>query len=308
MNYRHSYHAGNFADVFKHSILTLLIQKLSQKEKPFCYIDTHAGTGCYDLRSRETQKTKEYLSGIAKVITQEEYPSDLEKYFAIIKQLNAGTSDLHYYPGSPYFVSKLLRSQDRMILMELHKEDAQILKQNFSNNKQIIVHHYDGYLGLKAFLPPKEKRGLVLIDPPFEEKDEFTKIITGLKTALERWRNGIYAIWYPIKDQTAAADFLAQLQALSPNKILTSKISINIPKAFQDVARRKRKRAAEHTKTYVSSEPSLQQSHILKGEGYKQQDQNQFVSCGMAIVNPPWLLEEQLNKIVPWLQEKMLTI
>lgn len=266
MNYRHSYHAGNFADVFKHSILTLLLEKLCQKDKPFCYFDTHAGIGFYDLHSELTQKTQEYLSGIGKVLAQKNYPPEIETYLNIVKQLNANDHDkpVRYYPGSPYIAKSILRPQDRMILTELHKEDVKTLKKNFPNDKQIAIHNTDGYLGLKAFLPPKEKRGLVLIDPPFEAKDEFTKIINGMKIALKQWRNGIYAIWYPIKDRTTVNDFLSQLENISPNKILTSEITIG--------------------------EPS---------------ETNPFVSCGMAIINPPWQLDEKLNRIIPWLQKVM---
>jgi 23S rRNA (adenine2030-N6)-methyltransferase len=263
MNYRHSYHAGNFADVFKHSILVLLIQKLLQKEKPFCYFDSHAGIGYYDLYSAETQKTQEYISGIAKVLAQESYPPELTTYINIIKKLNLGDS-MQYYPGSPYIVRQMLRAQDRMVLMELHKDDVQMLKQNFFNDQQVAVHHCDGYLGLKAFLPPKENRGLVLIDPPFEEKDEFTKVIEGLKIALERWRNGIYAIWYPIKDRLSVNEFLTQINTIAPNEVLVSEITI------------------------------VEQSEL-----------SSLVSCGMAIINPPWQLDQKLKYVVPWMEKTM---
>jgi 23S rRNA (adenine2030-N6)-methyltransferase len=253
MNYRHSYHAGNFADVFKHSILVLLIEALLQKDKPFCYVDTHAGIGCYDLQAEESQKTQEYLSGIAKVLAAENYPPELETYINICSG--------NYYPGSPYIVRQMLRPQDRMILMELHKDDAEILKQNFHGDKQIAIHNIDGYLGLKAFLPPKENRGLVLIDPSYEEKDEFDKILNGLKIALKHWRNGIYAIWYPIKDPIAVENFLAQLEAICDKPIYSV---------------------------------SIRRGETMFSPGLN--------SCGMAIINPPWQLEEKLEKIISWLQ------
>lgn len=261
MNYRHSYHAGNFADVFKHSILVLIVQKLLAKNTPFCYLDTHAGIGCYDLTGNKPQKTKEYRSGITKIMAAKNPPSDLTAYIDLIKKLNTKEEGLRFYPGSPFVVHSMLRTQDRMVLLELHQEDAQILKQNFFKSNQVAIHHYDGYLGLKAFLPPKENRGLVLIDAPFEAKDEFTTIINGMKIALERWNNGIYAIWYPIKERNTVNEFTKELQKLSPKEILISEITVG--------------KATEKTP---------------------------FVSCGMAIVNPPWQLKQQLAQTIPWLK------
>jgi 23S rRNA (adenine2030-N6)-methyltransferase len=212
MNYRHVYHAGNFSDVFKHSILVLLLENLLRKEKPFCYVDTHAGLGVYNLQSPAAQKTLEYLSGISRVLNwaENDIPVEIAPYLAAIKKLN----NVNFYPGSPFIARSLLRPQDRMVLMELHPEDVLSLKNVFVNDKQVGVHHYDGYQGLKAFLPPHERRGLVLIDPAFEQKNEFDLVLLALENALLRWQTGIYAIWYPIKDLALVANFLHSLSKM----------------------------------------------------------------------------------------------
>lgn len=263
MNYRHIYHAGNFADVFKHSILTLLIQNLLRKDTPFCYLDTHAGIGVYNLLSILAQKTKEYELGIARILKCENHPAELDKYLAIVKKLNVNNMTISNYPGSPYIAYSLLRPIDRMILLELHHEDIFTLKEKFFNNKQVSVHHYDGYQGLKAFLPPKERRGLVLIDPPFEQPDEFEQIIAGLKVALTRWATGIYAIWYPIKDIKAVNQFKFNLHNLGIKNLLIKELII---------------------------------------EKYDTTS-NAFRGCGMAIINPPWQFDQLVTPIISWLQK-----
>ena len=155
MNYRHAYHAGSFSDVFKHLVLTALIQSLQRKETPFCYLDTHAGSGLYDLSSSIAQKTKEYEMGIEKLKNKKEAPLLIQDFLKIVDTLNSkGT---HYYPGSPYLAKQLLRPEDRMVLCELHSDDVLNLKKLFRNDAQISIHHQDGYLGLKAFLPPPER-------------------------------------------------------------------------------------------------------------------------------------------------------
>jgi 23S rRNA (adenine2030-N6)-methyltransferase len=270
MNYRHIYHAGNFADVFKHCILVLLLESLLRKEKPFCYIDTHAGLGVYDLQSEPAQKTLEYLHGISQVLNcaYANTPKEIIPYFAAIKKLNkpfenkelTGNS-IKFYPGSPFIAHSMLRSYDRMVLMELHQEDVLALKRIFVKNKQIAVHHYDGYHGLKAFLPPREKRGLVLIDPSFEQTNEFARVLSALECALSRWQNGIYAVWYPIKDITLVNNFLRILD----------KMGIQ----------------------YLTCEMTIGKQTLLK----------KFVGCGMVIVNPPWQIEKALEKTLPWLRK-----
>lgn len=211
MNYRHSYHAGNFADVLKHVVLIALVHSFFRKETGFCYLDTHSGTGCYDLLADTTQKTKEFELGVAKLFTAKNRPILMEDYLACVKKINDDAT-LRYYPGSPLIVKNVLRPQDRMVLSELHPEEYFRLKKNFAGDKQVAVHHQDAYQSLKAFLPPKERRGLILIDPPYEKPDEFSQITTSLQTALARFATGVYAIWYPIKNKKVTEHFLKTTQ------------------------------------------------------------------------------------------------
>jgi 23S rRNA (adenine2030-N6)-methyltransferase len=226
MNYRHSYHAGNFADVFKHLILTLVLGKLRVKDTPFCVLDTHAGIGHYDLRLEEAQKTGEYLRGIAPLY-EASLTALFQPYLKIVKAENFASPELRYYPGSPAISRALLREQDRLILAELHPDDAELLKQNFRGDGQVAVHHMNAYHAIKAFLPPKEKRGLVLIDPPFEKTDEFEQITRAIKLGYERFRQGIFAIWYPIKDRLPVQQFHNSLVALGIQKILVTELLIH---------------------------------------------------------------------------------
>jgi 23S rRNA (adenine2030-N6)-methyltransferase len=221
MNYRHIYHAGNFADVMKHCILISLVQAMQRKEKPFCYVDTHAGIGYYDLYA---QKQAEHSIGISKLVGTSQAPKPIMDYLELVKKLNADKT--RYYPGSPYLVRQMLRQQDRMVLCELHKQDAQALKNLFKQDPQVAVHQQDGYLGLKAFLPPQEKRGLILIDPPFEQADEFKQLLVNLTTGLARFAQGVYCLWYPLKDLHSVQRFKRQLQSLTVQNILCAELAI----------------------------------------------------------------------------------
>ncbi len=258
MNYRHIFHAGNFADVFKHILLMLLTQSFLRKETPFCYLDTHAGVGRYDLQSEKTQKSKEYENGIQKLLTASNAPLSIREYLALIPKNGC------FYPGSPEIVRHFLRQQDRMVLCELHPEDYLNLKKNFAHYKNIGVHHQDAYQGLKAFLPPKEKRGLILIDPPYEDAQEFSRLVAGLSKALQHFANGVYAIWYPIKNRQAVDYFLATLKNTISKPILNCELSIY----------------AEDIVTSLSG-------------------------CGMAIINPPFQFDQQLQEIMPWLWQTL---
>ena len=168
MNYRHVYHAGNFADVFKHVVLLTLLRHLHKKPQPFCYLDTHAGSGRYLLSSPEAQRTLEYSQGIGRLYAAADLPPLLADYVERVRGADAANSAdaLLVYPGSPLIAQTMLRPQDRAVLMELHPADAASLKALFRGNRQVAVHAGNGYHGLKAFLPPPERRGLVLIDPP----------------------------------------------------------------------------------------------------------------------------------------------
>jgi len=197
MNYRHIYHAGNFTEVVKHTVLTVVIDYLRKKEAPFCYIDTHAGEGIYSLTSVEAEKTGESASGVQKIIQAVDYPDCMRPYFEILKPYRTDHK-ISQYPGSPLFVYPLLREQDRMILNEYHPAIYQRLKQNFAGKPRVAIHQRDAYEFLPAILPPAIPRGVVLIDPPFEHKEEDEKIRRVIEKCLKRWANGIYMIWFPI--------------------------------------------------------------------------------------------------------------
>ncbi|AIL13201.1 hypothetical protein IM40_06325 [Candidatus Paracaedimonas acanthamoebae] len=216
MNYRHIYHAGNFSDVVKHYVLTLLLQKLHEKEKAFSIIDTHAGIGVYNLQSQQALKTNEAQEGILKLLHSSQDRSFFEQYLKVIQKQKTG-----FYPGSPVICRAFLRSQDRLWLSELHPEDFQSLTRYFDKDPQVKVLHQDGYTSLKALLPPREKRGFILIDPPFEERNEFKTLVNGLRESYKRFATGIYMIWFPIKDLKPIKEFYAALKGLEIPKILT---------------------------------------------------------------------------------------
>ncbi len=197
MNYRHFFHVGSFADVFKHSLLVTVIDALQQKNKPFCYIDTHAGIGNYDLTREETQRSKEYLDGIDKLLHTKDPLPDLKHYINLINDYQHH-GDLRCYPGSPMLVTQLLRPDDRMIVNELHPADFQTLKITLGKNPNIHCHHRDAYEFLPAILPPSPARACILIDPPYERTDEFSAIMSCLRHCFQRFPTGVYMIWYPI--------------------------------------------------------------------------------------------------------------
>lgn len=228
MNYRHLYHAGSFTDTCKHIVLIALAQALLRKETPFCYLDTHAGIGCYDLFSAATQKSQEFMQGVQKIWQATHYPALIQDYLTCIKTLNS-SAELRYYPGSPYFIKQLLRSHDRMVLTELHPDDAKTLKQVFRSDKRIAIHQQDGYQSLKAFLPPKERRGLILIDPAYEQTAELTQALDHLSEALKRFATGIYALWYPIKQHTQLTHFYRQAKLKIPQPQLAIEFCIYDP-------------------------------------------------------------------------------
>ncbi len=218
MNYRHAFHAGNFADVFKHAVLSLLLKSLARKDAPFCYLDTHAGAGRYDLSYAPAQKTGEYRDGIKRLWHGNAMP-DLADYLAAVRALNDSDA-LRYYPGSPRLARFFLRPQDRAVLLELQPDECAQLKAEFAGDRQVLVREQDGYAGLKAFLPPKERRGLVLLDPPYESDDEYDRAVEGLRLAHARWDSGIYALWYPIKNRPPVERLHRRLVATGIRKIL----------------------------------------------------------------------------------------
>lgn len=198
MNYRHAYHAGNFADVMKHAVLALVVESLKRKETPFFVLDTHAGLGAYDLEAPQAGKTGEYMGGIARVLEAPAAPPGLDPYLAVVRAWNS-SGELRRYPGSPELVRGLMRPQDRMALVELHPEDVEALRARFHGDRRVGVHHLDGYTAAKGLLPPAERRGLVLMDPPFEVRNEFDRLLAALRRARRLWPTGIQMAWYPIK-------------------------------------------------------------------------------------------------------------
>ncbi len=197
MNYRHAFHAGNFADVWKHTVLLGLLDAMGRKDKPFMYLETHAGVGDYRLGEGEAERTGEYLEGIGRLWRTQAAPPLLQRYLDLIHSSNAD-GELVRYPGSPRIARSALRERDRAVLCELHPEDAQRLQRRFANDSRVTVVEGDGYAAIKRFLPPIEKRGLVLIDPPFE-KDDYSASLEAVKQGVQRFATGVYAIWYPIK-------------------------------------------------------------------------------------------------------------
>lgn len=196
MNYQHAFHAGNHTEVFKHAALIFVLEHLLGKPQPFAVLDTHAGIGLYDLTSEPAQKTKEYELGAARI-----FGADLASARPYVELLGAmNPSALATYPGSPEIISRLLRDQDRLIACELHPADVALLKARYRGDPRIAVHHRDGYEAIGAFTPPPERRGLVFIDPPYEENDEAQTLARAIATGLRKWPGGIFFAWYPIKD------------------------------------------------------------------------------------------------------------
>jgi 23S rRNA (adenine2030-N6)-methyltransferase len=197
MNYRHAFHAGNFADCAKHALLVWIVRALARKEAPFLVLDTHAGRGRYDLMA-EAERTGEWRDGIARLLG--DTPEPLAGYVALVEQLGL-------YPGSPLLVRALLRERDRLACCELHPEDALALRRAFARDRQVAVHHRDGYEAVRALLPPPERRGLVLLDPPFEADAEWDHLLAALSHGARRFPGGVYAAWYPIKGRAAPRAF-----------------------------------------------------------------------------------------------------
>lgn len=268
MNYRHHFHAGNFADVFKHILLVSTLDSMQKKELPLTYFDTHAGRGLYLLSDPDTQKLKEYQFGIDALLSYQiknPAPKPIESYLEIVKPLYLKENNT-YYPGSPKIAESLMRSYDKMRLCELHPEEFILLRKNMQRKDRMISFlHMDAYAALKASLPLKiTSRGLIMIDPPFEKKNEFTLLEDAIKESLKRWQHGNYMIWYPIKEKQAVTKF--------QNKI----------------------------KNHANS--TLFVNFSIK---YKKISSN-LTGCGVAFINPPWQLEAQLSSIVlPYLAQAL---
>ena len=264
MNYRHIYHAGNFADVVKHATLALIIEHLKLKPAPFRVIDTHAGLGRYELSAIEAQKTGEWRDGIGRLLSQP-LPSAIAEilapYLSAVAYENPGRApgaDLTAYPGSPLVVRHLMRAGDGLVVNELHPEDHAELANLFARDKQTKVLGLDAWAALKALLPPKERRAVVLIDPPFEEPGELSRLTVALQDAHRRFATGTFLLWYPIKDQRPVFAFRRELTGLGLEKLLSVELLIK---------------------------PTT-------GEGLS--------GCGLVILNPPFQLKEKLDLLLPY--------
>lgn len=225
MNYRHSFHAGNHADVLKHAVLLRMVTLMQAKPTPLCYLDSHAGTALYDLQGDAAERTGEYLGGIARLWEQPQLPELLSAYRDAVALHNAN-GQLRLYPGSPQLVADRLREQDRMIVSELHPEDAAMLKEHYAGEPRIAVHHRDGYELPKAFLPVPEKRALWLLDPPFEKGDDLERCLGAVQIAVQRMRQTVIALWYPIKDQRLLQDFYRRMAGAGLPKVLRVELSV----------------------------------------------------------------------------------
>ena len=265
MNYRHAFHAGNFADVVKHAVLTRLLIHLASKPAAYRVIDTHAGAGLYDLAGPEAARSGEWHGGIERLLgarTDGNLRSLLAPYLDAVAACNP-SDRLTAYPGSPALVRAFLRPQDRLVACELEPNAAAGLKRNFANDRRIKAVAIDGWTALNAYVPPKERRGLVLIDPPFEEGGDFARLAQGLELAHHKWASGTYLLWYPIKAREEPDALARRLRRSGIGKILRAEISI---------APRVAPRA-----------------------------DSRLTGCGLIVVNPPWTLEQELHVMLPGL-------
>ncbi|MFZ2541509.1 MAG: 23S rRNA (adenine(2030)-N(6))-methyltransferase RlmJ [Gallionella sp.] len=261
LSYRHAFHAGSHADVLKHFIEVQLLRYLAQKDKPFWYIDTHAGAGCYELESGYAAQNEEYKSGIARLWARDDLPAPLADYVALVKRINPD-GQMKLYPGSPLVALELLREQDRMRLFELHPTDHEILQQNFAGHgTQVLMQEADGFGALKALLPPPPRRALVLIDPSYEDKQDYRRVVEALREGLKRFANGIYAVWYPQLQRAEAWQLPVQLKQLPVKNWL----------------------------------------HVALGVQAPGEDGFGMHGSGMFILNPPWTLHATLQEVMPYL-------
>jgi 23S rRNA (adenine2030-N6)-methyltransferase len=214
LSYQHDYHAGNHADVLKHSVLAILIRLLQRKPAAIRVLDSHAGSGIYDLESALAQHGREFDDGIARVLATPRPPPPLMPYLDAIAKLNPN-GNLRYYPGSPQLALTLLREQDQLELFELHPQAAAALQAQFRRERQVHIHHRDGFEGLLGALPPRERRGIVLIDPSYEQKSEFAHVIDVLEAARKRWANGVFVVWYPLIRHAGGKQMLAAVEKLN---------------------------------------------------------------------------------------------
>ncbi len=267
LSYRHAFHAGNFADVLKHSVLTLVLEYMVRKDKGFTYIDSHSGAGMYSLNDEYAQKTGEYKGGVAKIlaaVNDDNFPEALMPYIELLHKLNKENEELDIYPGSPGIAKQFMRRQDSTHLFELHPTDIQHLTEYCARWNKSHVKQSDGYKGILGLIPPPSRRGVVLIDPPYELKEDYVKAVKTIVKAYKKFTSGTYILWYP-------------------------------------VVTRERINAME--KDFSRSDVK----NLLQVEFCLQADSEEYgmTGTGLFIVNPPWQLERQLTEILPYLKAKL---
>ncbi|GLK78705.1 23S rRNA (adenine(2030)-N(6))-methyltransferase RlmJ [Methylopila turkensis] len=261
MNYRHAFHAGNFADVLKHVVLARIVDYLNAKPAPWSYLDTHAGVGVYDLAGDEAERTGEWRNGVGRLVGRRlgaAAETLLAPWRAVLAEFQAPDGALARYPGSPEIVRRLARKDDRLRLCELHPKDRQSLAAALGRDERAKVVEIDGWTALGAWLPPRERRGLVLVDPPFEQPGELARMAERFLAAHRVWPTGVYALWYPVKDPAALRELTEPLIAAGVGKLLRVELLVREP-----------------------SDPRL-----LSGSG-------------LVIANPPWTLADELRSGLP---------
>jgi len=272
MNYRHAFHAGGFADVIKHIVLVRILTYLHEKPAPFRVVDTHAGAGIYDLTGEEAQRSGEWLTGIGRLMQarfSDKAAPLVAPYLDIVRAFNPQRS-LTAYPGSPLIARALLRPQDSLVACEIEPGARKLLIDALRRDTQARVVDLDGWVALPAFVPPKERRGLVLIDPPFERKDEFERMADGFSAAFAKWPTGIYLLWYPVKSRRATDTLARHVTAAAagaaggPGKCLRLEFSVA-----------------------------------------PQNAEGGLTSSGVLVVNPPWTLASELKAILPELEKPL---
>ncbi len=262
LSYRHAYHAGNHADVLKHACLCLLLQTLRQKDKALTYIDTHAAAGLYSLKGEMAQKNREFHSGIERLLA---YPAPsplLEDYYTLI----ANFREQNLYPGSPTIAARMLRAQDRLVLIERHNTEIEVLKRHLAADKRTAIHHRDAFEAALALCPPTPRRGVMLIDPPYEQASEYDAVVNLLGKLQSKWPVGVYCLWYPL---------LARRRDQS-ERLLKNLVKLQPPNVF-----------------------------IAELQVEKQNEDTGMYGSGMAFINLPWKMDEliiellkQLNRIL----------
>lgn len=265
LSYRHSFHAGNHGDVLKHLCQMLIIEKLKSKDKGFCYFDTHSGAGVYQLNSQESLKTNEFKQGIERLTGQSIQNQAVNQYLSLV----SAYQEFNQYPGSPEIAKSMLRSQDKMILMEWHNQEIQNLKSNMGG-KNIAIHHRDGYEGLLALTPPDMQRGLVLIDPSYEVASEYQQVVDTVVAAYKKWNSAIYAIWYPLLSDRndSNATFDSSVSKKGKSETMLESLSQH---SFKNM---------------------LRIELCVTGAG----EAGGMYGSGLAIINAPWQLDKQIEE------------